>query len=112
MKALPPLPSLLGLKIGGMLCGGIVGANVHFSNSAICPGPAPDFGCVRQREHSLGSGETMSDSVAIDHTGRGLPVSLPKPSHTGSLYPPVVNGPGALRSASVMRLSHLSIPSE
>ena len=35
---------------------------------------------------SLGIGETMSDSGAIDHTGMVSPVSRPAPSSTGSLY--------------------------
>ena len=55
------------------------------------------------------AGETISDSGAIDQTGVTTPVSRPAPSRTGSLYQRLVNGPGARRSASVIRASHFTL---
>ena len=58
---------------------------------------------------SSGAGGTMSESGAIDHTRVASPVSRPTPSSTGSLYQRVVNAPSARVSASVNRVSHLTL---
>src|SRR5947209_11429374 len=56
-----------------------------------------------------GAGATITDCGAIAQTGTVRPLADPHSSCTGSLYQRCVKGPGARASASVTRVSHLTL---
>src|SRR6516162_10464825 len=56
-----------------------------------------------------GAGATITDCGAIAQTGTVRPLADPHSPCTGSLYQRVVNGPDARSSASVIRVSHLTL---
>src|ERR1700681_968520 len=58
---------------------------------------------------SPGAGDTITDSGATDQTGAVVPQLRPSTSKTGSLYQRVVKAPAYRISASVIRVSHLTL---
>src|SRR5215470_7066130 len=56
-----------------------------------------------------GAGATIADCGAIAQTGTVRPLADAHSPCTGSLYQRVVNGPAARASASVTRVSHLTL---
>src|SRR5215467_14099849 len=56
-----------------------------------------------------GAGATITDCGAIDQTGAVRPLADAHSPCTGSLYQRVVKGPDARASASVTRVSHLTL---
>src|SRR6516165_4028654 len=56
-----------------------------------------------------GAGATITDCGAIAQTGTVRPLADAQSSCTGSLYQRVVKGPDARASASVTRVSHLTL---
>src|SRR5262245_22933892 len=87
-------------------------ASPAFMSTALAPPSAhaqPQTSIFPTVTVSLGAGETITDSGAIDHTGVNAPVGRPELSRAGSLYQRVVNGSAARVSASVSLVSHLTL---